>query len=53
MTEEEFLEEYFEICKRTFEEMARNDSWPWKIRAPETETVKTECPDSEVQSNSN
>lgn len=30
MDEEKFLDEYFEICKRIYEQMERDGTWPWK-----------------------
>lgn len=36
MTEEEkdrMLERYIELCKRIYERMEREDSWPWKDTA--------------------
>jgi len=29
MTEEETLQAYFEICRRTYEQMERDGTWPW------------------------
>ena len=29
MDEDKFLEEYLELCKRIFERMEREGSWPW------------------------
>ncbi len=29
MNEDEILEAYFQICKRTYEQMERDGTWPW------------------------
>ena len=29
MTEEQRFEQFIELCKRIFERMEREDSWPW------------------------
>jgi len=28
---DKMLEEYLEICKRTYEEVDRTNSWPWQL----------------------
>ena len=37
MTEEQRFEQFIELCKRIFERMEREDTWPWpedKIEKP-------------------
>ena len=29
MHDDDFLEEYFQICKRVYEQMERDGTWPW------------------------
>ncbi len=29
MHDKEYLEEYFQICKRLYEQMERDGTWPW------------------------
>jgi hypothetical protein len=36
MTEEQRFEQFIELCKRIFERMEREGSWPW----PDDETKK-------------
>lgn len=33
--DDEFLEEYFEICKRIYEKMEREGTWPWTSDSPD------------------
>lgn len=34
-----YLQEYFEICKRVYEQMERDGTWPWTIDSPNTEDM--------------
>jgi len=34
MNDQEFLEEYFEICKRVWLDMEANNTWPWETDSP-------------------
>ena len=37
--EEAFLQEYFEICKRIYEQMERDGTWPWESDSPNSENL--------------
>ncbi|QJB69866.1 hypothetical protein [Parasphingorhabdus halotolerans] len=37
--EEDFLQQYFEICKRTYEQMERDGTWPWESDSPNFENL--------------
>lgn len=37
-TEDTVLQEYFEICRRAYEQQLRDGSWPW-ADSPNTENV--------------
>ena len=39
MDEEKFLEEYFEICKRVWEDMEANGTWPWETDSQKSEDL--------------
>ncbi len=38
MHDDKFLDEYFQICKRIYEQMERDGTWPWA----ETDSPKSE-----------
>ncbi len=35
MTEDQKFEQFIELCKRIFERLEREDSWPWEEQDPE------------------
>lgn len=39
MDEEKFLEEYFEICKRVWEDMEASGTWPWERDSQKSEDL--------------
>ena len=47
MTEEEFLEEYFLICKRIYLEMERTGNWPWAEKNSGAVHTEVKTPDSD------
>ncbi len=34
MNEDKALQQYFEICKRIYEQMERDGTWPWDDDSP-------------------
>jgi len=39
MDEDKFLEEYFEICKRIWEDMEASGTWPWETDSQKSEDL--------------
>jgi hypothetical protein len=38
MSHDDHLNEHVELCKRVYERMRRDNSWPWVVIADSTET---------------
>jgi len=39
MHDDKFLEEYFQICKRIYEDLEREGNWPWESDSTDTENM--------------
>lgn len=39
MNERDHLEEYFQLCKRIYEQMERDGTWPWKTDSTKIKDV--------------
>ncbi|MCU7838882.1 MAG: hypothetical protein KZQ94_05835 [Candidatus Thiodiazotropha sp. (ex Troendleina suluensis)] len=39
MNEQEVLEQYFAICKRIYEQMERDGTWPWESNSSNPEDL--------------
>ncbi len=39
MSERDHLEEYFQLCKRIYEQMERDGTWPWTTDLTNSEDV--------------
>lgn len=50
MHEDEALERYFAICKRIFEQMERDGTWPWKDEDSPDSGDLVECIDNKNDS---
>lgn len=37
MNHDDHLNEHLELCKRVYERMRRENSWPWVVKADSTE----------------
>jgi len=47
MPDRDHLEEYFQLCKRIYEQMERDGTWPWKSDS----TISDDVIDSDDKSN--
>jgi len=39
LNEDAHLQEYFEICKRVYEQMERDGTWPWTVDSTNSENM--------------
>ena len=39
MHDRDYLEEYFQICKRIYEQMERDGAWPWTSDSTKSENM--------------